>query len=299
MSAPQLSLGPLQYYWPRSRVTAFYEQVAPLPLDIVYLGETVCSRRHELRAADWLGLADDLASSGKQVVLSTQVLLESEPDVKALRQLIENGRFLVEANDMGAVRLLQKRTPFVAGATLNLFNGESLRLLAGLGAVRWVVTPEIGADRLAAIQADRPAGVQTEVFVYGRLPLAYSARCFTARHFGLQKDVCEFRCIAFEDGLRLRTRDGDPFLVLNGIQTQSDRVQNLIDELPALRNLGVDILRLSPQASNMPQIVRLYRGVLDGTISAEQAFDDMRALMPSDRCNGFWYGKPGLMQEAA
>jgi len=299
MSTLKLSLGPLQYYWPRSRVTAFYEQMARLPLDVIYLGETVCARRHELRAADWLALAEDLASTGKQIVLSTQVLLESEPDVKALRQVAENGRFLVEANDMGAVRLLQGRAPFVAGATLNLFNGQSLRLLARLGAMRWVVSPEIGAEKLAAIHAERVAGVQTEVFGYGRLPLAYSARCFTARHFKLQKDVCEFRCISFEDGLRLRTRDGDPFLVLNGIQTQSDRVQNLIDELPSLQNMGVDILRLSPQSRHMPQIVQLYRDVLNGTISSLRALDEMRAFMPAERCNGFWYGKPGLIQEAA
>lgn len=299
MSSLQLSLGPLQYYWPRARVMAFYEQMAQLPLDVIYLGETVCARRHELRAADWLDLADHLASCGKQIVLSTQVLLESEPDVKALRLIAENGRFLVEANDMGAVRLLQRRTSFVAGASLNLFNGQSLRLLVELGAVRWVVAPEIGAEKLAAIQAERPAGVQTEVFAYGRLPLAYSARCFTARHFKLQKDLCEFRCIEFEDGLGLRTRDGDPFLVLNGIQTQSDRVQNLIDELSSIRNMGVDVLRLTPQAQHMTQIVQLYRDVLDGTIPASQALDDMRELMPAERCNGFWHGKPGLTREAA
>ena len=299
MSTFLLSLGPLQYYWPRARVLAFYELMASLPLDVIYLGETVCARRHELRPSDWLALANDLASSGKQIVLSTQVLLESEPDVKALRQLTENGRFPVEANDMGAVRLLQRRTSFVAGASLNVFNGESLRFLAKLGAVRWVVAPEISAAELAAVQTERPEGMQTEVFCYGRLPLAYSARCFTARHFRLQKDVCEFRCREFDDGLRLRTRDGEPFLVLNGVQTQSDRVQNLIDELPVLRKLGVDVLRISPQAQHMPRIVRVFRRALDETITASQALEEMRELMPAERCNGFWHGKPGLMREAA
>jgi len=299
MSTFLLSLGPLQYYWPRARVLAFYELMASLPLDVIYLGETVCARRHELRPSDWLALANDLASSGKQIVLSTQVLLESEPDVKALRQLTENGRFPVEANDMGAVRLLQRRTSFVAGASLNVFNGESLRFLAKLGAVRWVVAPEISAAELAAVQTERPEGMQTEVFCYGRLPLAYSARCFTARHFRLQKDVCEFRCREFDDGLRLRTRDGEPFLVLNGVQTQSDRVQNLIDELPVLRKLGVDVLRISPQAQHMPRIVRVFRRALDETITASQALEEMRELMPAERCNGFWHGKPGLIREAA
>jgi len=295
----RLALAPLSYYWPRERVMAFYGQVADAPVDLVYLAETICSRRRELRFADWLALAGDLASAGKQVVLSSQILLESEPDVKALRRLADNGRFPVEANDMGAVRLLQNRVPFVAGAPLNLFNGESLRMLAGLGAMRWVAAVEMSAAQLAPMQTGRPAGLQTEVFAYGRLPLAYSARCFTARHFRLQKDVCEFRCLGFEDGLRLRTREGQAFLVLNGIQTQSDHVQNLVCELPRLRELGVDVLRISPQANGTAQVVRLYRQALDGAVSPSQALASMRELMPGQACNGFWHGQPGLLQVAA
>ena len=41
----RLSLGPLQYFWPRERVLAFYREAATWPLDVIYLGETVCSTR--------------------------------------------------------------------------------------------------------------------------------------------------------------------------------------------------------------------------------------------------------------
>src|SRR5690606_24923818 len=53
----KLSLGPLQYFWPREQVLAFYREAVSWPLDILYLGETVCSKRRELRTRDWLALA--------------------------------------------------------------------------------------------------------------------------------------------------------------------------------------------------------------------------------------------------
>ena len=42
----KISLGPILYYWPRDTLLDFYAQAAHWPVDIIYLGETVCSRRH-------------------------------------------------------------------------------------------------------------------------------------------------------------------------------------------------------------------------------------------------------------
>jgi len=80
---------------------------------------------------------------------------------------------------------------------------------------------ELSRESLRVLQQHCPAAMATEVFGYGRLPLALSVRCFTARRYNLSKDSCGFRCIEYPDGLGLNTREGRPFLVLNGIQTQS------------------------------------------------------------------------------
>ena len=296
----KLALGPLQYYWPRQQVLDFYEAIAAAPVDIVYLGETVCARRHELRVQDWADIAKTLAAAGKQAILGTQTLIESESDLKTLRRVIDEKDFLIEANDMGAVRLLSaEKRPFVAGPFLNIFNGATLAMMARLGAVRWVMPLEMSAAALSDLQAARPAGLETEVFAYGRMPLAFSARCFTARHFNLQKDDCQFKCLEFPDGLLIRTREDEEFLTLNGIQTQSSKVYNLIGEVDAMRDMGVEALRISPQSQHTPALLDIFRRRIDGTLAAEAARNEMAALGMAEPCNGFWHGKAGLEQIAA
>lgn len=292
----KLALGPVPYYWPRARLEAFYEEIAATPVDVVYLGEQVCSRRHEIDLEGWLRIGEALSQRGKEVVLSAQALLESEGDLKLLRRMAANARFRVEANDMSAVRLLEGRSGWVAGPHLNVYNPQTLSLLAELGATRWVAPVEVTRDALAGVQAGRPGGIETELFGYGRLPLAFSARCFTARRFNLQKENCAYRCAEYPDGLLLKSGEGLPFLVLNGVQTQSARVYWLLHQLPALAELGVDVIRISPHASHIPRAIELLKACCDGALDADRALDEMRPLMPDAPCDGFWHGKAGLEQ---
>ncbi|HWS79220.1 MAG TPA: U32 family peptidase [Thermomonas sp.] len=289
----KLSLGPLQYFWPRERTLAFYREAAAWPVDIVYLGETVCSKRRELRTAEWIALAEELAAAGKDVVLSSMALIEAESELGVVDRLAAHGGFRVEANDLSAVQACRERgTPFVAGPSLNLYNHRALALLVEDGLVRWVPGVEQGETLVRelrqAFEAEGGTMPELEVIAWGRLPLAYSARCFTARALDVAKDQCGFRCIDYPDALPLATREGRPFLRINGIQVLGEELTDLGPELPALRALGVDILRLYPQAEGMAEVVR--------------HFDDARAGDTAATAigwrNGYWHGEPG-MQAAA
>jgi len=296
--SPRLSLGPIAYYWPKDQVNDFYAMVADAPVDIVYLGETICSKRTQVRHEDWLEIAERLTAAGKEVVLSTLALLEAESELMRLRAICKQDRWLVEANDMGAVSLMQGR-PFAVGHSVNVYNDRTLALLARQGCKRWVLPVELTAETLADMQRQRPDGVETEVLAYGRLPLAYSARCFTARARNLPKDDCRTVCIDFPDGLVVSTQDDNRFLALNGIQTQSALTMNLLPELARLRALGVDILRISPQANDTEQVIQLFHRALTGEIDTAEASDQLARLMPTGPCDGYWHGGAGMEQRAA
>ena len=290
----RLSLGPIQFFWQKETLLEFYVSMLDAPVDTIYLGEVVCSRRQKMRFADWYGLAENLADSGKEVILSSQVLLESETDLRRLRKITGQERFKVEANDMGAVRLAREHDiPFVAGASLNIYNETTLGVFRQLGAFRWVPPTELSHDKLATILA-ATEGIETELFGWGRMPLAYSSRCFTARHYNLNKDHCEFRCLDHEDGLVLKTREGKPFLTINGIQTMSYGSQMLLPHHQEIADAGVGVLRLSPQLIEMPRIIELHRAVLDGATDADTACAELQEYATGTPVDGYWRGQPGI-----
>ena len=290
----KLALGPLLYYWPREALLRFYEEIAASPVDTVYLGEVVCSRRHEVAFDDWLAIGERLAAAGKEVVLSAQALTESEGDLKLVRRAVANGRFRVEANDWGAVRLLSGAAGWVAGPHLNVYNPQTLAIVAELGATRWVAPMEATREMVAGMLADRPAGLEAEVFGFGRMPLAFSARCFTARRFNRQKEDCGYACLDFPDGMALETREGKPFLAANGIQTLSAGVYCLVEELAALREASADILRVSPQSTDTVEVLRVLHAACEGALSSFDARKALASLSPGRLWNGFWHGRAGV-----
>ncbi len=87
-----------------------------------------------------------------------------------------------------------------------------------------------------------------------------------------------------------------PFLNLNGIQVQSGETYNLMREINEIQNLNVDILRISPQAEGMFEIISAFRGVMDGRLAPSDAAEMLAPYQPEGPCDGYWHGAAGMNQ---
>lgn len=283
-----ISLGPLLYCWQKQQVIDFYQQVSTSQIPLVYLGEAVCSRRRELKWGDYLALAQMLKQAGKEVVISTLALIEAPSEYAELKRQVENGEFMVEANDMAAVYLAQEhKLPFVCGASINNYNRASLDILQRFGMQRFVMPVELSKTWLSQVIQEKPS-FEVEVLGHGYLPLAHSARCFTARHKQLTKDSCETICRQYSKGLLAQTQEQQPLLRLNGIQTQSAHCLDLRSEIATMAKMGVDVFRVSP--SSMECIT-----MADTLVTALKA-PELSPYFPmgTEQCNGYWFGEAGV-----
>lgn len=290
---PELTLGPLLYHRDGAAWRDFYHRIADeAPVDTVIVGEVVCSKRQSFIDDELPGVVERLQRAGKSVLLSTLALVTLEREARALRELCAQDDFAVEANDLAAVaRLAGKR--HAIGPFINVYNGATARFLAGRGAARICLPPELPAASIAAIAADVPAAA-IEVFAFGRAPLALSARCAHARAKGRSKDNCLFACADDPDGLAVETLDGQSFLAINGIQTMSHACIDLLGDLAGLVAQGVRSFRLSPQACDMVAVAAIHRAVLDGTLAPDAAQARLEAAYPGiPFANGFLHGTAG------
>ncbi|WP_426446098.1 U32 family peptidase [Siccibacter colletis] len=289
------SLGPVLWYWPKATLEAFYQQAANSSADVIYLGETVCSKRRATKTADWLDLARQLAGSGKQVVLSTLALVQAPSELTEVKRYVDNGEFLIEANDLGTVNMAaERKLPFVAGHALNCYNAVTLKILLNQGMTRWCMPVELSRDWLInLLEQCQQLGIrerfEVEVLSYGHLPLAYSARCFTARSEDRPKDECETCCINYPNGRPVLSQEDQQVFVLNGIQTMSGYVYNLGNELTAMQGL-VDMVRLSPSGPETLALIDAFRANESGAAPLP--------LTANSDCNGYWRRLAGLELQA-
>jgi O2-independent ubiquinone biosynthesis protein UbiV len=291
----ELTLGPVQFNWAPERWRDFYFRIADeAPVTTVYLGEVICFKRAPLFEPHLESVAARLSAAGKTIVFSTLAEVMSKQERRLVESVCADPAALVEANDGSALLQLRGR-PHHAGPFMNVYNERTMAVLARAGACNFCLPAEMPATAIRVLGAQAAKyGVTIEVQVFGRLPLALSARCYHARAYGRTKDSCQFVCENDPDGMPLRTLEDKPFLAVNGIQTLSHDYLNLIGELADLQHMGVARFRLSPHSCDMVTVAAIFRAVLDRRIEVSEAATRLDALdLGAPFSNGFYCGKPG------
>lgn len=287
-----LSLGPLLFHWDAETKRDFYFRIADeSSFDTVYVGEVVCSKRTPFFAPFLPEIVERLQRGGKQVILSTLALIMSKPEMEQVIELSEDTDLLIEANDIGTTGLLSGR-PHVIGPFVNVYNEGTLEYLSKQGAIRVSLPWELPAESLTALA--KSANTELEVQVFGRMPLAISARCYHARAQGLHKSNCQFVCAEDLDGMNVETLDGENFLTVNGCQTLSHSVNNLMGDLDELQDMGFNAFRIWPHHTDMVAIGQIFRDVLDARKSVSEGEEELAEFIDfAPFSNGFFHGEEG------
>ena len=291
----QLTLGPVLFNWPVEYWRDFYFQIADeAPVDTVFLGEVVCSKRAPLFDPYLEEVVARLESGGKKLVYSTLAEVASNTDRRQLKRVATSEGLLIEANDASALWYLEGR-PHTIGPYMNAYNEHSLKFFAGNGARSICLPPEMPAKGMKVLaETAKDVGVALEVQVYGRMPLALSARCYHARAHDRTKDSCQFICENDMDGMVLDTLENKPFLVINGVQTLSYTYLNLVNELNELAEMGINRFRISPQSNGTVEVCKAFRSVIDHERNAPAVCETLLECgADAPFANGFYHQRPG------
>jgi len=290
----ELTVAPNPFFWNADRWQSFYDDLGNAPVDRVVLGEFVCSKRLPFYQDRIAGAISVLRDAGKDVALTSLALVTLKRERKMTAELAEMG-VEVEVNDLTALAALPPGMAFSVGPLVNVYNESTLGWLAGRGARRVCLPPELplaSVAVLAGVASD--LGVRIEVWGHGRLPLAISGRCYHARLHARSKDNCQFACEDDPDGLAVQTLDHRPFLAINGVQTLSDSHASAAYQIEALRKAGVSALRLSPQTGDFVRLCQLYRQRIDGVLDGDSLAAELEPMVPGGRLSdGFLTGARG------
>lgn len=296
----RLTIGPILFHWPAEKKIDFYARIADeAPVDTVYLGEVICSKRTPFFEPHLPDVIARLERGGKTVVLSSlsEVMLKRERDM--MEAIAATQGHEIEINDASALLFASGR-PHRLGPLMNVYNDETLAYLAKRGATHVCAPPELPGASLAILAArGRALGVGVEAQAFGRASLAISARCYHARAHGRVKDNCQFVCEEDPDGMPLKGMDGKTFLTVNGVQTLSHAYLDLSGEIEALVTMGVSDLRLSPHGVDMVAAAQAWRDALDGRISSVELKRRIAAIVATAPvANGFFHGRAGHLNLA-
>ena len=287
----KISLGPIPYLWGPETQLKFYREVAKSPIEDIFLGEVICSRRSGLHKTVQSDIVSLLEDSGKKVYLSTLGLITNDIELESQKEIIKTG-YTIEANDFSIVKLCHEaRKDFIIGPYISVYNRPSLEFLRGLGAKRVVLLPEITFSSLSHMIKD--IGIESEILAFGKPHLAFSWRCYTARMHNLTKEACQQVCYKYPGGCAVSTIDNRPIYSINGTEIMGTMNISLLEQLDIIKEAGITHIRITPQEEGTGDIASVFSRVIEGRIEKKEALELLKKIAGSVFSNGWFFGEAG------
>ncbi len=287
----ELCIGPVLFEWKRDELLRFYEEASGWPVDRVYIGEVVCSKKAGLAPGDIDSVRKMLESSGKKVTLSSLAVVSNGDELDFTRKLVSLSDS-IEANDMSVLNMADPAVKEVfAGPHITAYNAPSIEFLKGVGISR--VTFPVELPRRSIAHDIKNTGIFAEVFAHGRVPLAFSWRCYTSRAFGLGKTDCRHHCGKYPDGMEIKTMEREPLFTVNGTSVLSAKTYTLVEFVEDLKGIGVRAIRVSPRSRGTGKIIDVFRRRIDGSLSPEEGLRELKENGGEEFCNGWYLGGAG------
>ncbi len=296
----ELTLGPVLFDWKKEDLFRFYDEAADMPVDRVYLGEVVCAKKKGLSVKELEGVGKKLERAGKEVVISSLAVVSNEEELKLVRDIAQLP-FSIEANDMSMFNIINLKSgirnpkSIIAGPHITTYNVPSIDFLKSVGVKKVVFPVELSRDSVS--YCIQNTGIDAEVFAHGKVPLAFSWRCYTSRAYGLNKTDCQYHCKQHPDGMSLKTIEGEQTFTVNGTSILSALTYTLVEVIEDLQAIGANAIRISPQYKYTKQVVDIFRKRIEGRMGPVEAIHALKDTSPQGFCNGWYFGKAGKEYE--
>ena len=234
--------------------------------DIIYLPADEADR---LMEPENKNVIQHLQKKGTRVILmTTQVAFDHElENVKQTMEDVHSAGFGLACSNPGTVKLASEMgIDFVAQRELNIFNSLSAGFYNTAGASVVTLSSELNLDEIKDV-SDALAGegvkCHIELLVHGRELLLITEN-------DLLKPLADRSMLKKDSDVKLVDRREESFPVKRqGTRTliYHSRVLSMLEDLEALRESGVDILRLDLSLNNQNYIrdtILAYRNVIHG-----------------------------------
>ncbi|GBF22891.1 peptidase U32 [Candidatus Gastranaerophilus sp. (ex Termes propinquus)] len=242
---------------------------------------------------------------GKRAYLTLNIFA-FDSDIEKLREsidIIKDAKpHSVIVSDYGFLRIVKKELPDIElhiSTQTNTTNSEAVKFWRDLGASRVILPRELSRAQIEEIRKNVP-DVELEIFVHGSQCMAFSGRCLLSDYMtkGARKanqGGCAQAC-RWSYKLLEETRPGEYCEIVEdsrGAHILSPKDLCLVERLEDLINIGADSLKIEGRTKSLYYVsaaAKAYREVLDGKISPQQGFEDLKKIGNRGYTQGFFSG---------